>query len=36
MYMFLGTNRVHVEKRGHFHNLISKTGYKPLAHCEKS
>jgi hypothetical protein len=25
-----------VKKRGHFHNIICKTGYNPLAHCEKS
>jgi hypothetical protein len=25
-----------VKKRGHLHNMICKTGYNPLAHCEKS
>jgi hypothetical protein len=25
-----------VKVRGHLHNMIWKTGYNPLAHCEKS
>ena len=25
-----------VKKRGHLHNMIRKTGYNPLVHCEKS